>query len=149
MCFSKLATHASVMSGGYVHLPGGFFPGKPEGSCSFHCQHPRIRCSGRRCAGSASSAGPASCLWSLQDGNKHASVSAAAANHTRLQPLRKTLPIKLNTHFAIFIWHTHIQEKGMVMFTYDSRCLGLLLGNDWETKITQILQTSLYIQICG
>lgn len=65
-----------------MHLPWGFSPGKLEGSCSFHCRHPRKHCSGRRCAGSASSAGQASCLWWLQDGSKEPSVSAAAGNPT-------------------------------------------------------------------
>lgn len=84
------------MSGDYVHLPWGFSPGKLEGSCSFHCRHRQKHCSGTRCAGSASSAGQASCLWSLRDGSRDPSVPAAVGNHTRLQPLNKTVLIKPN-----------------------------------------------------
>lgn len=145
------------MSGDYVHLPWGFSPGKLEGSCSFHCRHHQKHCSGTRCAGSASSAGQASCLWSLRDGSRDPSVPAAVGNHTRLQPLNKTVLIKPNQEeqtgntgaltFTVFIWYA--QENGMVIFTCDSCCLGLLLGNNWETKVTQILQASMHIQICG
>lgn len=52
-------------------LPRGFDPETLGGSRFFHCRLLQTRCSGRRCAGSASSVSQSSYLWSLEGATPH------------------------------------------------------------------------------
>lgn len=76
---SARAKHTSkyVIAAVCFRLPWGYCPGRLGGNRSCRCQCLQRRYSGRRCAGSASSVGQSSYLWSLQGGKPHAGIKGS------------------------------------------------------------------------